>query len=220
MIAKHEFNSQWWGQPCGIVTDPALLAAPDRDERLSEFAWVELRASLHEAPDPALLQAAGFRWADVQVGFRLGLRDDPVACLEVVAATEVPADAMRPFEHERFAALQGATPARLADRYGRWAGDLIAAHPDWCVEVRHEGATQGWFLSRPERGLNLALAMLHRDAVVSGADLYRAALAAYARRGARVGWAAFSVSNTGVHNIYAGLGARFTPPVGCWLWAR
>lgn len=224
MIAKHDFNSEWWGEPCGIVTDPGFFAlpAPEQSRLLGEFAWVEFRAPLHEAPPAGALGAAGFQWVDAQVGFRIDLRAvaPPRSAPEVLPATEIPAAAMRAFHHERFSELPGLTTERLARRYADWAAGLVAANPEWCIEVRHDGAPQGWFCSRPERGLNLALAMQHRDATISGLDLYAAAFVAYAQRGARVGWASFSIRNGGVHNVYADLGARFTPPVGCWLWWR
>jgi hypothetical protein len=66
--------------------------------------------------------------------------------------------------------------------------------------------------------LNLTLAAARRQARISGFLLYEKGLAAYAARGHRIGFASFSVMNTPVHNIYAKLGARFTPPTAIWLW--
>jgi hypothetical protein len=62
--------------------------------------------------------------------------------------------------------------------------------------------------------------MLHRAATVSGMYLYQRAIVEYARLGARVGYARFSVENTAVHNIYARLGAQFLGAVGVWFWVR
>ena len=122
------------------------------------------------------------------------------------------------FEHERFLALPGSGPERVTQRYALWCADMVAAHAEHALRVTYQGRVQGWFLSAPERGgLHLALAMLHREASVSGLSLYEQALRAYAARGARIGFASFSVTNSPVHNVYARLGARFLATQGCWL---
>jgi hypothetical protein len=166
---------------------------------------------------------------DVQIVFKLDLRRLPplpdFANLTIASAAEQPFtigdDELGEFEHERGRYLPGITPARLKERYMRWANALIAANPDWSLRLQSDGKVQGWFLSeQDEKGFHLTLAALHRDATVSGLLLYQQALATYAQRGQRVGGARFSVTNTPVHNIYAHLGARFLAPHGCWLWLR
>jgi len=145
--------------------------------------------------------------------------------LDVTRASDEPfaiaAEDVAAFTHERFRHLPGITPERLAERFALWAREELAAAPEWCLRVTSGGATQGWFLShKASDGLHLELAMLHRDARISGVYLYRRALVAYAALGARVGLARFSVENTPVLNIYASLGAQFLPPIGIWLWTR
>jgi hypothetical protein len=206
MIREHAFNSRWWGEPVGIVSDPALFAVA-----------------------PATLAEAGFAQTDTQISFKLDLRRLPPIPggdeLTVEFADETPfavgADDLALFEHERYRHLPGITPARLNERYAEWSALLVAEQPKWCARLRAGPRTQGWFLSqRDDSGFHLTLAALHRDATVSGHLLYHAAISAYAAKGQRIGGARFSVTNTAVHNIYAGLGARFLAPVGCWLWVR
>jgi hypothetical protein len=229
LIHEHEANSAWWGERVGMLADAAFfsLSRSEQAVLLADFAWVEFKAPLNAAPPAHRLLGAGFAWVDAQIEFRIGLAHvasspslDP---LQVRFADREPftiaACDLKPFEHERFLELPGITPEKLHERYARWARQLVAEQPGWCLEIVYQSRSQGWFLSRQaERGLNLTLAMLHKDATISGMHLYQKALIAYAGRGQRVGWASFSVGNVSVHNIYSRLGAQFTPPMGCWLW--
>ena len=228
MIRRHDFNSEWWGADVGIVEDERLfaLAAEERAARLEPWAWVEARGPFGAARSLALARA-GFALIDTQVRFRIGLAriasTPSIERLEARSAAESPfaidAEAPASFEHERFTALPGVTMAALNRRYSRWSEALRREDPAHALEILADGAPQGWFLSRATAsGLELTLAMLHRNAVISGHHLYHRALLAYAERGARVGFAGFSVANTAVQNIYASLGARFLDPEGCWLW--
>jgi hypothetical protein len=230
VIERHDFNSTWWGSDVGIVRDPAFfeVAAERRAELLAPFAWVEHRAPL-EGEATGAVHAAGFSQVDTQVRFKIGL-----ARLEGTPSTErldvrfadegelaVRLEDLADFRHERFQHLPGITPSSLNRRYALWSEHLIARDPTACMEVVDGGVPQGWFLGRhTDGGLELTLAMLRRDARISGLLLYHRALLAFAQRGARVGFAGFSVSNTPVLNIYAALGARFLTPEGCWLWTR
>jgi len=230
MIRNHQFHSSWRGEPVGIVDDQRFLLLPgeERQRLLGEFAWVELRVPMNEA-SPRNLAAAGFIHVDTQIPFRIGLRRVTSGpSLDNLTAdsaadhpfTIAPGDAA-PFSHERFRHLPGITPEAIEDRFDRWANLAVEAAPQWCLRIASGGVTQGWFLSRQsEEGLQLDLAMLHRQATLSGAYLYRKALRTYASLGARVGLARFSVENTAVMNIYASLGAQFLPPIGIWLWTR
>jgi hypothetical protein len=231
MIHEHAANSAWWGDRVGTLTDPGFFSLPVADQRLllASYAWVEFKSPLGAAPAAQRLREAGFAWVDVQIEFRIGLGHVPTSpsldAMETRFALEAPftveAGDLKPFEHERFLELPSVTPERVNERYACWARQLIAEQPAWCLEVLRDDRPQGWFLSRQtERGLNLTLAMLHKDASISGMHLYQKALLAYAAKGARLGWAGFSVGNVAVHNIYARLGAQFTPPMGCWLWVR
>lgn len=216
MIREHRFNSRWWGGRVGIVEGLDL-------EGREQFDWVELRAELATAPLERIA-GAGFFQVDVQLPFRIALARVPetpsLAALQVERAPfSIEADHVAPFAHERYRYLPGMTEERLTKRYAEWAAAQVEQHPEWCLRVTSGGKTQGWFLSQmTAEGLNLELAMLHRSATISGALLYQKALVEYAKLGARVGYARFSVTNTAVLNIYAQLGARFLPPVGTWLW--
>jgi hypothetical protein len=214
VIREHRFNSEWWGGRVGIVEGLEW-------EGREQFDWVELRAELATAPLEKIAKA-GFFQVDTQLPFRIALNRVPetpsLAALQIERAPfEI--DEIAPFAHERYRYLPGMTEERLTKRYANWAAAQLQTHPQWCVRIASGGKPQGWFLSQmTEEGLNLELAMLHRTATISGALLYQKALVEYARLGARVGYARFSVTNTAVLNIYAQLGARFLPPVGTWLW--
>jgi hypothetical protein len=231
MIRTHEFNAAWWGGPVGLVDDvTALLEAPakEREESLAAYEWVELRMPLAEAP-VARIARCGFFQADTQIRFRIACNRVPatpsLAHLSVERASLHPfvldGAGVAPFPHERFRHLPAIEGQRLHDRYVTWANQELRAAPEWCLQLRSEGVVQGWFLAHPaDGGLNLELAMLHRQASLSGMYLYQRALVEYAALGARVGQARFSIENTAVLNIYARLGAQFLPPVGIWLWTR
>lgn len=230
MIRNHDFHSQWWGEPVGVLDDLAFLSLPpaERERQLRAFAWVELRATLGDA-DPLALAAAGFSQIDTQIPFRIGIgrvKGGPsLDTLDVISGIDetltIPANELASFSSERFRHLPGITSERLAERFAMWAANAISSAPEWCLRIVSGGATQGWFLSHMgSDGLRLDLAMLHRDARISGLYLYRRALLDYAARGARIGHARFSIENAPVLNIYASLGAQFLPPVGIWLWTR
>lgn len=230
MIRRHEFNTEWWGEDVGIVTDPAffVLAAPQRIAALRKFAWVEFVNSVSLSLRQALT-GAGFFYVDTQVRFRLDMRNIQVTeCgkeLQVESAAEssfeVHATDLRAFQHERFYALPHATEARVSARYALWAKHLIRDHPANCLRLLRKGEVQGWFLAQPEKeGLKLTLAMLSERAGVSGYDLYARAISHFAAMGYRLGFASFSANNTNVLNIYARMGAKFLEPRECWLWIR
>jgi hypothetical protein len=229
MIREHAFNSSWWGQPVGIVEDGAFFDLPELARRslLAPFSWVEFRSRQRGAPSPEAVARSGFFHADTQIHFRLGLNRSPPAAdcrtLEVSSAAEVPFEIspadFAPFTHERFLLVHGSSATRVNERYALWCNRLIAEHPETALRLSRSGHVQGWFVSRPHaQGLHLALAMLHRDARVSGFSVYAEALAAYRAGGHRVGFASFSVTNTAVMNVYSRLGALFLEPELCWLW--
>lgn len=229
MIRLHEFNTNWFGAPVGIVDRSEFFDRSIEAVRqdLAPFQWVEFKAKWADAPSGLVLANHGFFAWDVQLCFRIALArrtPSPSAARLSVRSAEDPmfefdqalcAD----FLHERFARLPGVTTAKVAEREAAWARAMIARAPRLCFEIRSEGMTQGWFLSQPsDRGVQLALAMLSRGAVISGRLLYERALAEYGAIGESVGWASFSVTNTAVHNVYASLGAIFTPPEVQWVW--
>ena len=229
MIRLHAFNSEWWGSPSGIVSDPAFFDLPqrEREEALSGYAWVEFRCPASEAPDPRKILSAGFFHSDSQCHYRLALNrvslSPSTAQLTARFADEQPfgidAHQMQDFRYERFTALPGITPERLAGRYAMWANRLIAEHPAHCIQVLYGTAVQGWMLGqKDEHGFDMTLGMRHRDASISGLLLYQKAAAAYAQRGERLAVSSFSPKNISSHNVHAQLGARFTWLESFWLW--
>ena len=96
---------------------------------------------------------------------------------------------------------------------------MIQEQPEWSLEIQTDGVAQGWFISQMTgKTLNLTLAVLRKDATISGMHLYHKALVEYAKRGARIGEASYSATNSLVMGIYAKLGVRYLAPVGYWLW--
>lgn len=233
MIKAHEFNTEWWGKPVGIVTDPVFfdLPAAEREQRLAPYEWAEFRMPLEHSPVGYLaLHKAGFMQVDTQINYRLRLADlpapDSLDRLEVQFADEHPfeigQDDIKSFEHERYFKLPGISEERVNRRYVLWCRQHLREHAAECLRVLYEGEVQGWYLGAATEGpgLNLTLAMLSRDSSISGLLLFLKAYQGFAGRGHRLGWASFSVQNTPVHNIYAGIGARFLNPVGLWMWIR
>jgi hypothetical protein len=229
MIRENSHNTAWWGKPVAVVEDAAFfaLAPAARQVALQAYAWAEFKSPLVSAPPFLQLAEAGFTLVDMQIGFRLmlGAVPDSPSLADLVCQFadqthfEVGSGEMRSFEHERFLQIPGASEERLAQRYVRWSNQLVREHPEWCLRVLYQGRVQGWFLaSLTNQGLHLALAMLSKTAQVSGLHLYQKAIRAYATKGARIGFASFSVRNTAVLNIYSQLGARFTSAEGVWLW--
>ena len=228
MIRQHDFNTNWFGRPVGIIDRVEFFNLPitERQVRLQDFAWVEFSAGDLSPERRHSLMETGFFFADTQIHFRLALGRIPKANERMrveffdqnpfcIAQEEIP-----DFQHERFRCVPGMTMETLNRRYGLWVNALIQDSPDRCLRMVHEDRVQGWFLSRrvPGKGLNLTLAFQHRRSSISGLLLYQVAIEAYASRGEAQGWAAFSVTNTPVHNIYAFLGARFAAPTEHYLW--
>ncbi len=231
MIRQHAFNSEWWGDEVGIVTDSAFFAQSPETQfaALQQFAWVEFVQPVSTLPDRTTLANSGFFYTDTQVRFRIDLSHiNPGPCasaLKVEIAAESPfvinEGDLKTFPHERFYALSGASEARVNARYVLWSNDLIRKNPATCLRFMQDGKVQGWFLSHAESGsIDLTLAMLSSTASASGFDVYSRAFAEYARMGFRLGSASFSVRNSPVHNIYSSLGARFLEPRECWMWIR
>jgi hypothetical protein len=231
MIRDHDFNSEWWGARVGFVESGDFFALPphERQRLLAPYAWAEFRSPLEEMPSPWNIERAGFVQVDTQIEFRIDLRKvQPLDCSAGLAAHSAEESAWdlslqsaATFQFERFAWLAGSTPERIADRYLRWAKLMVARAPQWCLQIQKDHEAEGWFLSEPgSRGLNLALALNSSRPSLSGALVYQLGLVEYARRGAAIGYASFSIRNTPVHRIYSHLGAVFTPPTGCWLWQK
>jgi hypothetical protein len=229
MIHRHDFNSEWWGTDVGIVADPAFFQQPTSIQvaALQKYAWVEFAQPVSKPPLRTALAQTGFFHVDTQIRFRLDMRKVELSqCarqLEVKSATELPFEieptSFRPFLHERFQVLPGATEFRVCERYSLWASRLISLSPATCLRFNLNDEIQGWFLAQPgDEGLQLTLAMLSTRAIISGYDLYARAIAHLAKLRHRLGFASFSVSNLNVLNIYSRLGAHFLEPRECWIW--
>jgi len=228
MLREHEFNTKWWGSPVGILDNPAFLDLESSLQRqaCAPYEWVEYSTQLDNAPAPEKLGRAGFFSVDSHINFRINLSrvgstqstDQLMAVDAEEAKFEVSSGEIRTFAHERFRFLPGVTMDRLDARYALWSNQLIAQNPAWCLQISDRTGIQGWFLARvdEDKPLNLTLAMLKSDAQISGHLLFQKAMSEFARRGARIGEASFSVTNTPVMNIYASLGARFLSVRGYW----
>ena len=230
MIDSHEFSSQWYGSPVGIVRDAAFFALPaaERREALQRYSWVEYRAAAADGDTDATSwgrRLPAVRRADPFPLEARGSSAQPQpGCLTVVRADQEPfaigAGDMAEFTHERFSLVPGITTRMITQRYDVGGGD-IEERPAFLPGVTFGAGRGGWFLSSkdPHRaGLNLALAVLHRESRISGMLLYRKALGVYRTMGESIGWASFSATNTPVLNIYSELGARFASSSVIWLW--
>lgn len=229
MIKTHEFNTEWWGSPVGLITDVSFFALPQqkRNELLAGYSWVEFKHSLSPSLQLPAITQADFSQTDTQIPFRIGLSrmytTSSLEALDVAFADSKPfaveTKDLSPFRHERFFALPGIDENKINQRYSFWASKLLAQTPELCMQISKGGKTAGWFLSSKSGSkVDLTLAMLHMDSEISGMLLYHKAVVEYARMGFRMGSASFSVTNTPVMNIYASLGARFFEPIGIWLW--
>ena len=228
MVKRHDFNSEWWGEDVGIVTDIAFfdLTTEEQNEALSPYTWVEYRALADPLLPLGKISGAGFFQTDVQIRYSqdLGLikHTGDLENITVRFADEHPfsidAGEMREFIHERYMALPGITPLKLNERYALWSNRIIAETPDRCIQVVSDSSVQGWFISQlsPE-GLHLTLAMLHKQATIRGKHLYAKALLAYREKGDLSGSSSFSVTNPAVLNIFSKFGARFDTPELFWL---
>ncbi len=221
MIRRHEFNSEWWRGEVGIVDLDSFANSSDEVviEACSEFDWVEARSKDQSTDLSIRLSRLGFRQFDTQIGFRVGLKDNPpTPSLESLEATsalvtpfELRSEEILPFSQDRYSWIPDSDSNRARERYALWGVDLILNQPEHALAISREGEVQGYFLSRNDNGrLDLTLAMLRKGAVITGMHLYQRALSAYAQAGWRVGSASFSARNLAVLNIYSSLGARFT----------
>jgi hypothetical protein len=182
--------------------------------------------------DPPLtdIGRSGFVYIDTQLPFVLNLRSVSKSIstdkLQAVSADDeafqIAPGETAPFTHERFRYVPGCSGQRVDERYSMWATEIAERFPGTCLRINLEGKCQGWFLAEPgETGrLTLSLAMLSRNATISGMLLYQKACLGFAEKGYRLGQARFSITNTAVHNMYSALNARFLAPEGCWLWVK
>ena len=170
MIKTHEFNTQWWGKPVGIVTEPRFFEQPESERRalLQPFEWVEFKMPLEECPvETVMLHRAGFMQVDTQINYRLSLvnlqEPESLAGLDVEFADERPfdigEDEIKSFEHERYFKLPGITAEMVNRRYVLWCRQHLREHASECLRVVYEGQVQGWYLGATTEapGLNRPL---------------------------------------------------------------
>ena len=231
MIKTHEFNTKWYGEDVGLVTDISFynLSVKEQAHLLSQYAWVEFKTELEPDLPYKAITRAGFFQSDTQLPFRIDLA--PIELLPGMenfsvnfadqSPFEVSENRMKVFNRERFMALPGMTAKKFNERYSLWSRSLIENHPHAAVQILKDNKVQGWYLSMIEGGeINLTLAMLDKNAEITGRQLYRTALWAYKNRGVKIGTASFSSMNPSVMNILSGLGAKFLPSIGCWFYFK
>ncbi len=229
MIKMHEFNTEWYGERVGLVTDMAFfhLERKKQKELLAPFSWVEFKSELEPGLPFAAITEAGFYQSDTQFPLKIAL--EPIEILpgmeklSVNFGHEKPfrifAKEMRVFSRERFMTLSGMTPEKINRRYALWSNNMIEKQPEAAVRIIKDGKVQGWFISEIEGdNVNFTLAMLAANGDISGRELYRMALWAYKKRGLKTGTSAFSSMNPAVMNIFSALGAKFLPALGCWFY--
>jgi hypothetical protein len=233
VISIHDFNSQWWGGPVGIVRDPSFfsLSRAENERLLEPYDWVEFKSHRGDLVVESAAARCGFQFVDLQIVYKAGLNKSSLTSreipLELVSAEGVPFDLhpeqLTEFTAERFSILPGVTPERVCQRYVAWASLISQKHPKLCFEVRQNNVPQGWVCAEPTdspSGLNFTLVMTSKASQVRGIDIYTAALRQFAQMGYVFCHAAFSAFNVPAHNIHAMLGARFLDPIICWIWVN
>jgi len=229
LIALHGLNSAWWGAPVGLITDPAFVDLPLQEQRrlLSTYEWVEFRGQ-HSSHASLRLHVAGFLHVETYCRCRVPLNriEETPSVAQLVAtdaATQpfaLAAGDFVPFAHERWSLLPGVTQQSIDERYATYLNQVIGEQPGTSLAIASPEGAEGWFVAEPRsrETVQLSLAALSASATVAGAHLYRRALIEYARRGFRIGLAAFSARHAGVMNLYAKFGAVFTSPEEIWIW--
>ena len=158
MIREHSFNTKWFGERVGVVTNTDFfgLSAAQQNELLRPFSWVEFSNPFGSVSLSQLSQA-GFNQVDTQVNFRLRLSSmstsSSIAALRVRSADtfafQISNDDLETFTSERFFVLPGVGEDEVNTRYSLWAETLIAENPHTCLEIASDNGVEGWFLSRP-----------------------------------------------------------------------
>jgi hypothetical protein len=178
----------------------------------------------------ALLRAAGFFQADLQLEYVLSLagREAPPGLPGDLRPAgdgdrETILDiAARAFAAFRFADIPGVTQDMVGRRYRDWCSQILTRHPGLAHVLVHEGELAGFFAAEPKGRpghLNLTLAAVNPACRgVPGYALFAKALAAYSRAGWRTAGAALSAENLSVLNLYASLEAKFVRAVQFHLW--
>jgi hypothetical protein len=231
MIKLHDFNTEWWGKPTGIITDPAFFSLPKEQqiEILAPYQWVEFRAEDEKHPSLQAISKAGFFQVDTQINFQIDMRKlQPTSntdALSIHSASKIPfsidIDSIKSFSAERFKHIPDIKRHKIDERYVLWSKKLIAKNPEWCMEIKKNGIVQGWLLSsKTDKGLNLTLGMRSLSGDTTWYYIFQKALMEYVKQGADIGWASYSVTNIPVMNVYSALSVRLTGCEHFWLWVN
>lgn len=227
-----------------VPGNPTALAGREEELAAGTAAWAK-REDVHlvgcrvPAQPPALaalVQAAGFRFVEVQLR----------ATLPRLRATDLRATrlSVRPAEaadHARITRIAGSAfafgryhadprfPRELADgRYRVWIERALAevssgGSTGWVGVVGPPGEPAGFLqVAIAASGVaDIRLAAVDPEAApIAGPELFLGALHELARRSVSAVTARFSAINTGVANVYASLGFRFHEPELVFHWHR
>lgn len=216
---------------------PANRAACDRLSRVFE-AWtaqnaVRLCCCTVPATDRdwiAALPRLGFDYVDFTLRVTLpGLQAAvlpeshisvrPAEAAEAHQAALLAADAFRFGRYHADARF----PLQLANaRYGKWIEYAAAAGPGSRLYVIGDnGKVDGFYhvtIERDTADLRLAAVAAPLQRTLLGFDLYSSTLAELKRAGVRRVVAKISAANTGVMNVFARLGFRFSAPEAIFHW--
>ncbi len=224
MITEHAFNSRWWGAPVGITTSLDALTATsaqlEADAR--PFAWIEARVPNSQLPDGWLGPSNGFQFVDTQLAYRAGLRrlDALSPDVDIVTADRrsIDTDDFAAFTAERYARLPGITPERLADRYARWARDLVEAAPHTCATVSHRGDVAGYVFGHVDGAkASFTLAVGSASGHTPGLSIYLAAAHLLRGAGATTMSSALSATNVAAINAHVALHCLFVSATSVWI---
>ena len=224
MISEHRFNSDWWGAPAGISSSVDVLTA-DRSQlspACQPYAWVEARVPTRAVPDGWLGPTNGFVWADLQLAYRASLNriETLPEDWSYVSAEERSIDLsdFAEFNGERYSRLPGITPRRIADRYQRWASNLVEKHPSACATILKGNQAAGYvFGSVNGRKAEFTLAVASRSASVPGLGIYLGAASLYRDLGASTMVSSLSAANLSALNAHVAIGCLFVSATGVWL---
>ena len=223
MISEHRFNSDWWGAPAGISSSVDVLTA-DRSQlspACQPYAWVEARA---HPGSPRRLAGTykRLRLGRPSTSYRASLNriETLPEDWSYVSAEERSIDLsdFAEFNGERYSRLPGITPRRIADRYQRWADNLVEKHPSACATILKGNQAAGYvFGSVNGRKAEFTLAVASRSASVPGLGIYLGAASLYRDLGASTMVSSLSAANLSALNAHVAIGCLFVSATGVWL---